>query len=105
MHDGQGKGQTIVIGAGIDRTVQVNFLSLLFGGTLKGCVFGGLKSRTDLPIIIDKCKNKVNFNYNVQFVHSLLTKKCGCFMFTDENWFFEQFNYYFLIQDRISTLA
>ncbi|XP_030935396.1 8-hydroxygeraniol oxidoreductase-like isoform X1 [Quercus lobata] len=53
-----GKGQTIVIGAGIDRTVQVNFLSLLFGGTLKGCVFGGLKSRTDLPIIIDKCKNK-----------------------------------------------
>ena len=74
MHDGQGKGQTIVIGAGIDRTVQVNFLSLLFGGNLKGCVFGGLKSKTDLPVIIDKCKNKVNF------LITLLTNKCGCFM-------------------------
>lgn len=92
VHDGQGKGQTIVIGAGNDHTVQVNLLSLLFGGTLKGCVFGGLKSKTDLPIIIDKCKNKVNFNYNVEFVHNLLTKKCGCFMFTNEFFFFEPFD-------------
>uniref|UniRef100_A0A7N2MKT2 Alcohol dehydrogenase n=1 Tax=Quercus lobata TaxID=97700 RepID=A0A7N2MKT2_QUELO len=54
----QGKGQTLVIGAGNDQTVQVNFISLLFGGTLKGSILGGLKFQTDLPFIIDKCKNK-----------------------------------------------
>lgn len=53
-----GKGQTLVIGAGNDQTVQVNFISLLFGGTLKGSILGGLKFKTDLPFIIDKCKNK-----------------------------------------------
>ncbi|KAK7855687.1 alcohol dehydrogenase class-3 [Quercus suber] len=58
-----GKGQTLVIGAGNDQTVQVNFISLLFGGTLKGSILGGLKFKTDLPFIIDKCKNKVNFTY------------------------------------------
>ncbi|KAL4595664.1 hypothetical protein ACB092_12G107500 [Castanea dentata] len=53
-----GKGQTLVIGAGKDQTVQVNFISLLFGGTLKGSILGGLKFKTDLPIIIDICKKE-----------------------------------------------
>ncbi|KAG2411319.1 hypothetical protein I3760_Q011800 [Carya illinoinensis] len=39
-------------------TVEINFLSLVFGGNLKGSIFGGLRAKTDLPIIIDKCKNK-----------------------------------------------
>ncbi|KAK4572138.1 hypothetical protein RGQ29_030525 [Quercus rubra] len=39
-------------------TVQVNFLALLFGGTLKGSILRGLKFKTDIPVIIDKCKNK-----------------------------------------------
>ena len=63
MHGDQGKGQTLVIGAGNDQAIQVNFISLLFGGTLKGSILGGLKFKTDLPFIIDKCKNKVNLNY------------------------------------------
>ncbi|KAG6714569.1 hypothetical protein I3842_05G208000 [Carya illinoinensis] len=53
-----GKGQTIVIGEGNHATVEINFLSLVFGGNLKGSIFGGLRAKTDLPIIIDKCKNK-----------------------------------------------
>ncbi|KAM4076779.1 hypothetical protein ACJW30_12G090300 [Castanea mollissima] len=53
-----GKGQTLVIRPGKDQTVQVNFISLLFGGTLKGSILGGLKFKTDLPIIIDICKKE-----------------------------------------------
>ncbi|KAF5450630.1 hypothetical protein F2P56_030962 [Juglans regia] len=53
-----GKGQTIVIGEGNHATVEINFLSLVFGGNLKGSIFGGLRVKTDLPIIVDKCKNK-----------------------------------------------
>ncbi|XP_062147406.1 8-hydroxygeraniol oxidoreductase-like [Alnus glutinosa] len=53
-----GKGQTLVIGAGTHSTVEINFLPLLFGGNLKGSIFGGIKAKTDLPFIIDKCKNK-----------------------------------------------
>ncbi|XP_062178289.1 alcohol dehydrogenase 1-like isoform X1 [Alnus glutinosa] len=53
-----GKGQTIVIGEGNHATVEINFLRLVFGGNLKGSIFGGLKVKTDLPVIIEKCKNK-----------------------------------------------
>jgi hypothetical protein len=56
----KGKGQTIVIGEGNHATVEINFLRLVFGGNLKGSIFGGLKVKTDLPVIIEKCKNKVN---------------------------------------------
>ncbi|XP_041009877.1 8-hydroxygeraniol oxidoreductase-like [Juglans microcarpa x Juglans regia] len=53
-----GKGQAILIGAGNHSTVEVSSLHLLLGGTLKGSAFGGLKPQTDLPVLIDKCKNK-----------------------------------------------
>ncbi|KAG2411341.1 hypothetical protein I3760_Q009500 [Carya illinoinensis] len=53
-----GKGQAIVIGAGNYPTVEISSQPLLLGGTLKGSIFGGLKAKTDLPVIIDKCKNK-----------------------------------------------
>jgi S-(hydroxymethyl)glutathione dehydrogenase/alcohol dehydrogenase len=80
VHGDQGKGETIVIGAGSDPTIQINFLPLLFGGNLRGSIFGGLKTKTDFPIVVEKCKNKVNFNYTNKFVHSLLKKGCGYFM-------------------------
>ncbi|GMY07721.1 alcohol dehydrogenase-like 1 isoform X1, partial [Fagus crenata] len=53
-----GKGETIVIGAGSDPTIQINLLPLLFGGNLRGSIFGGLKAKTDFPIVVEKCKNK-----------------------------------------------
>ncbi|XP_059447841.1 8-hydroxygeraniol oxidoreductase-like isoform X1 [Corylus avellana] len=53
-----GKGQTLVIGVGVHSTVEINLLSLLVGGNLKGSIFGGIKPKTDLPVLIDKCKNK-----------------------------------------------
>lgn len=49
-----------MIGEGNHATVEINFISLVFGGNLKGSIFGGLKAKTDLPVIIEKCKNKVN---------------------------------------------
>ncbi|KAL5834673.1 hypothetical protein ACOSQ4_014170 [Xanthoceras sorbifolium] len=53
-----GKGKTLVIGAGHNPIVPINLLSILTGRTLKGSIFGGLKPISDLPIILDKCKNK-----------------------------------------------
>jgi S-(hydroxymethyl)glutathione dehydrogenase/alcohol dehydrogenase len=48
------------MGAGVHPSVEINFFSLMLGGNLKGSIFGGIKTKTDLPVLIDKCKNKVN---------------------------------------------
>lgn len=56
----KGKGQAMVIGAGTHANVEISCLALLLGGALKGSILGGLKAKTDLPVILDKCKNKVN---------------------------------------------
>ncbi|GLT95273.1 hypothetical protein SLE2022_129650 [Rubroshorea leprosula] len=53
-----GIGKTIIIGTGEHPNMQVNFLSLVCGRTLKGSVFGGIKAKTDLPLVVKKCKNK-----------------------------------------------
>ncbi|XP_061996538.1 CYP enzymes assisting alcohol dehydrogenase-like [Rosa rugosa] len=53
----QGKGTTIVLGPSGVTPVQIDYLSLMSGRTLKGSVFGGLKAKTDLPILINKCMN------------------------------------------------
>ncbi|CAK7333681.1 unnamed protein product [Dovyalis caffra] len=53
----EGKGKAIVIGGGI-KSVKIDYFPLLSGRTLKGSIFGGLKVKSDLPIVIDKCKNK-----------------------------------------------
>ncbi|XP_028763344.1 alcohol dehydrogenase class-3 isoform X1 [Neltuma alba] len=53
-----GGGKAIVIGAGTEEFVQVNWLGLLLGRTLKGSVFGGLKPKSDLPVLAAKCLNK-----------------------------------------------
>ena len=54
----QGGGTTISIGAG-EINVTVNSLTLLQGRTSKGTMFGGVRTQSDLPIIIQKCMNKV----------------------------------------------
>ncbi|XP_015878385.1 CYP enzymes assisting alcohol dehydrogenase [Ziziphus jujuba] len=53
-----GKGMAIVIGATNVKHVQINSLTLLCGRTLKGSIFGGLKPKTDLPLLLNKCKDK-----------------------------------------------
>ncbi|KAK4754991.1 hypothetical protein SAY87_008748 [Trapa incisa] len=53
-----GKGRAIVVGAGMDAGVTINPLSLLLGRTLKGTIFGGIKPRSDLTQLLDRCKNK-----------------------------------------------
>ncbi|KAL4595671.1 hypothetical protein ACB092_12G107700 [Castanea dentata] len=62
-----------LINEALQATKMVNFLSLLFGGTLKGSIFGGLKSKTDFPIIIDKCKNK-EIQLDELLTHEVLVK-------------------------------
>ncbi|CAK7345737.1 unnamed protein product [Dovyalis caffra] len=70
-----GKGETLVVGAGTHQTVPINFLSLLCGGTLKGSIFGGLKIKSDLPILLDKCKKKEFLLDNLFTDHHQVTLK------------------------------
>ncbi|EOY10189.1 Zinc-binding alcohol dehydrogenase family protein, putative [Theobroma cacao] len=53
-----GTGKTILMGIGDHQSLQINFLPLLCGRTLKGCVYGGIKTISDLPILLEKCRNK-----------------------------------------------
>ncbi|EEF42402.1 Alcohol dehydrogenase, putative [Ricinus communis] len=36
----------------------ISFRPLMYGGTMKGSIFGGLKVKSDFPTILEKCKNK-----------------------------------------------
>ncbi|KDP39542.1 hypothetical protein JCGZ_02562 [Jatropha curcas] len=53
-----GIGTVITVGAGYDGRAPINLIPIMSGGTLKGSIFGGLQVKSDLPIILDKCKNK-----------------------------------------------
>ncbi|KAK8713200.1 hypothetical protein V6N13_148422 [Hibiscus sabdariffa] len=53
-----GAGKIIQIGAGETSHVNINILGIIMGRTLKGTIFGGLKVKSDLPIIYEKCKNR-----------------------------------------------
>ncbi|KAK3020308.1 hypothetical protein RJ639_046520 [Escallonia herrerae] len=53
-----GIGKMIMLGAGTQKSVEIDFVSLLGGRTFKYSVFGGIKVQSDLPIIIRKCINK-----------------------------------------------
>ncbi|XWS65031.1 hypothetical protein CRYUN_Cryun05aG0055600 [Craigia yunnanensis] len=52
-----GAGKIIQIGAGEHLSVNINFIGLILGRTLKGSIFGGLKAKSNLPIIYEKCRN------------------------------------------------
>ncbi|KAG5559067.1 hypothetical protein RHGRI_008848 [Rhododendron griersonianum] len=54
-----GIGSAVLIGAGTETSGQINFIPLLCGRTLKGSIYGGIRTKSDLPIIFDKCLNKV----------------------------------------------
>ncbi|KAK8713202.1 hypothetical protein V6N13_148424 [Hibiscus sabdariffa] len=55
-----GAGKIIQIGAGAGEksNVDINILGIIMGRTLKGTILGGLKAKSDLPIIYEKCKNR-----------------------------------------------
>ncbi|PON49502.1 Alcohol dehydrogenase superfamily, zinc-type [Trema orientale] len=53
-----GKGKAIAIGLSDVTNLQISYLALLCGRTLKGSIFGGLRTKTDLPLLVEKCKNK-----------------------------------------------
>ncbi|KAI9081501.1 hypothetical protein K1719_036522 [Acacia pycnantha] len=65
-----GKGKAIAVGAGIEEFVQVNWLGLLLGRTLRGSIFGGLKPKSDLPTVATKCQNK-EFPLDELFTHEV----------------------------------
>lgn len=63
-----GVGMSILIGAGTQKTVEINFFPLLGGRALKYSVFGGIKVQSDLPFLVDKCINK-----EIEKIDELLT--------------------------------
>ncbi|KEH27871.1 zinc-binding alcohol dehydrogenase family protein [Medicago truncatula] len=65
-----GTGKTIAIGSGVENIVPFDLIAILFGRTLKGSVFGGLKTASDLPIIADKCQNE-EFPLQELFTHEV----------------------------------
>ncbi|XP_050909582.1 8-hydroxygeraniol oxidoreductase-like [Lathyrus oleraceus] len=50
--------KTIAIGLGVENIVPLDLIVIIFGRTLKGSVFGGLKTISDLCIIADKCQKE-----------------------------------------------
>ncbi|KAL4561291.1 hypothetical protein LXL04_033455 [Taraxacum kok-saghyz] len=53
-----GIGTTVAIGVGLETNFAIGTTSLLSGRTLKGSLMGGVKTQSDLPIILNKCVNK-----------------------------------------------
>ncbi|KAK7312140.1 hypothetical protein VNO77_35779 [Canavalia gladiata] len=53
-----GKGKAIAIGTGTEAIVPLGLATLMYGRTLKGSVFGGLKAISDLSIIANKCQDE-----------------------------------------------
>ncbi|XP_028778446.1 alcohol dehydrogenase-like 2 isoform X1 [Neltuma alba] len=71
-----GKGKTIAIGAVSQEFVHIDFSSLIFGRTLKGSIFGGLKPKSDLPFIVDKCLKK-EFPLDEFLTHEVSLEEMG----------------------------
>ena len=64
----QGVGETLLIGFPPERKVELNLVPMIFGRTLKGTNFGGVKIHSDLPKIVEKCINKVLYNFMFQIM-------------------------------------
>ncbi|KAI3826757.1 hypothetical protein L1987_00810 [Smallanthus sonchifolius] len=53
-----GIGTTVAIGVGLETNWAIRNTTLMSGRTLKGSLMGGVKTQSDLPIILNKCINK-----------------------------------------------
>lgn len=56
----QGIGEVALISSGGGEKVELTYVPLLTGRTVKGIIFGGVRIRSDLPKIVENCINKVN---------------------------------------------
>ncbi|KAK7258170.1 hypothetical protein RIF29_32673 [Crotalaria pallida] len=65
-----GTGKAIAIGSGTEPIVPFGLAAILYGRTLKGSVFGGIKPTSDLSIIADKCQ-KEEFPLQELFTHEV----------------------------------
>ncbi|KAL8537180.1 hypothetical protein ACS0TY_012383 [Phlomoides rotata] len=53
-----GLGTVVFIGAGLEKSGELNYIPLLCGRTIVGSIYGGVRPQTDLPQIVEKCVNK-----------------------------------------------
>ncbi|KAI5669323.1 hypothetical protein M9H77_19176 [Catharanthus roseus] len=53
-----GLGTAVLIGAGLETSGEIKFIPLLCGRTVKGSIYGGVRPKSDLPTLIEKCINK-----------------------------------------------
>ncbi|KAL5056379.1 hypothetical protein RYX36_037061 [Vicia faba] len=53
-----GTGKTIAVGITAELVVPFGLLAIVFGRTIKGSVFGGLKAKSDLSVIAHKCQKQ-----------------------------------------------
>lgn len=51
----QGIGTMIMLGAGTQKSMEINFSTVLCCRTFKYSIFGGVKVQSELPVVIDKC--------------------------------------------------
>ncbi|KAK4480574.1 hypothetical protein RD792_013652 [Penstemon davidsonii] len=66
-----GIGKMMMLGAGTDKSVEIDFVTLLSCRTFKYAVFGGVKVQSDLPLVIDKCINKEIENLDGLLTHEV----------------------------------
>jgi S-(hydroxymethyl)glutathione dehydrogenase/alcohol dehydrogenase len=58
----QGKGKTVILGLEKDgKPISLPSIEFLFGKCVMGSLFGGIKPKTDIPILAERCMNKVIF--------------------------------------------
>lgn len=64
----------VFIGAGLEKSGELNYIPLLCGRTVVGSIYGGVRTHTDLPSIVEKCVNKVHsslLNKSISNIDSL----------------------------------
>ena len=56
----QGNGKTVILGMEKDgKHICLSPNEFLYGKCIMGALFGGIKPKTDIPILAEKCMNKV----------------------------------------------
>ena len=60
-----------MLGAGTQKSMEIDFVSLVGCRTFKYSIFGGVKVQFDLPVVIDKCINKVETCTEIPFIFSI----------------------------------
>ena len=77
LNFGQGWGVAVVVGVeGESAQVHLHPNLFLYGRTLTGVFFGGVKPKSELPQIVDMCMNKVNF-FLILFEASYTLQLCA----------------------------